>query len=86
MIKDTLDYISHCGLEFVTTVGLEQKDGPYELLLSSSGGPGALFQWEGLSYSVPNDGRAYSVMRFRNPDESAFIKVSKYPEGVGVKK
>ncbi|MGJ8644762.1 MAG: hypothetical protein ACSHX9_15245 [Luteolibacter sp.] len=81
--EDLEAMLTVAGQEYVSTVGTQQAVGPYENHGSSGGGYGASFQFENLSFTVPKDGRDYIVRRFRNPDGSVFMKVSKNPKGAG---
>jgi hypothetical protein len=69
------------GQEYVTTVGSQQASGPYQNWGSSGGDFGWTIRFENLTFSAPNDGREYIARRFRNPDGTAFMKISKHPEG-----
>ena len=68
------------GRTYVTTVGAQSKSGPYTAWGSQGGGAGGGTTFGPLTYDFPNDGREYIALKFRNPDGSAFMKVSKYPE------
>ena len=74
------------GQEYVTTIGSQQISGPYQNWGSSGGYRGSSFHFEDLTFTTPNDSRQYIARRFRNPDGSAFMKISKYPEGTGTRK
>lgn len=71
------------GQEYVTTIGTQQTSGPYQNWGSSGGGFGASFNFDSLTFTVPDDERSYIARRFRNPDGSAFMKISKFPKGAG---
>jgi len=74
------------GQEYVTTVGTQNATGPYEVYGSMSGGYGFTAHFEDLTFTVPDDDRSYIARAFRNTDGSAFMKISKCPEGVGALK
>ena len=69
--------------EYVTTIGIQSPSGPYEDHSSDIGGPGWSIQFENLKFTAPDDGRTYIARKFRNPDGSAFMKISRHPERTG---
>ena len=69
--------------QYVTTIGSQSPSGPYEDHSSDGGGSGWSTHFEDLTFTAPDDGREYIARKFRNPDGSAFMKVSRYPEGAG---
>lgn len=67
------------GQEYVTTIGTQQASGPYQDWGSIGGGKGLSVHFQNLTFTVPDDGRQYIARRFKNPDGSGFMKISKYP-------
>ena len=71
------------GREHVTTIGTQAEVGPYEVWSGLSGGRGTSTTFDGLPYKFPDDDRVYCVWKFRNPDGTPFMRVSRFPEGAG---
>lgn len=71
------------GQEFMFTVGTQSEIGPYEVMGGLSGSRGNSTSIEGLRYDFPDDDREYIVRKFRNPDGTVFMKVSRFPKGSG---
>ncbi len=73
------------GQEYVSTFGVQSEEGPYEVHSSQAGGgigsSGTTF--DNLEYKFPNDNKQYIARKFRNPDGTAFMKISRFPEGSG---
>ncbi len=74
------------GQEYVTTFGTQSEVGPYEVHGSHAGGGGPGYDsttFDKLEYKFPHDNRQYIARKFRNPDGTAFMKISRFPEGSG---
>ena len=71
------------GQEYETTIGTQSEVGPYEVWGGFGGGRGGATTFDGLRYEFPDDDREYIVRKFRNPDGTPFMKVSRFPEGSG---
>ena len=73
------------GQEYVTTFGVQSKEGPYEVHGGQAGGGIGYSSttFDNLEFKFPNDNRQYIARKFRNPDGTAFMKISRFPEGSG---